>query len=122
MKPTDNTTTTESDDQQSGFGGVDGAICSPDAYDTPETDDQYMECRGHHCCVPADFARRLERERNEARKALETLAEKCSKECFELMDGAYDIIEMWKAQSPSQIAWKKSWLTKARELGANPSW
>jgi hypothetical protein len=38
------------------------------------------------------------------------------------LDGAYDIIEIWKAESPAQIAWKQAWLTKAKELGANPSW
>jgi hypothetical protein len=41
---------------------------------------------------------------------------------IELLDGAYDIIEIWKAESPSQKAWKTAWLSKARELGANPSW
>jgi hypothetical protein len=40
----------------------------------------------------------------------------------ELIDGAYDIIEIWKAESPAQIAWKKAWMAKARELGAHPSW
>lgn len=40
----------------------------------------------------------------------------------ELIDGAYDIIEIWKAESPSQVAWKKAWMAKARELGAHPSW
>jgi hypothetical protein len=41
---------------------------------------------------------------------------------IELLDGAYDIIEIWKAESPAQIAWKREWLAKAKELGANPSW
>lgn len=41
---------------------------------------------------------------------------------IELLDGAYDIIETWAAESPSQKAWKNIWLAKARELGANPSW
>lgn len=40
----------------------------------------------------------------------------------ELIDGAYDIIEIWNAESPAQIAWKKAWMAKARELGAHPSW
>ena len=40
----------------------------------------------------------------------------------ELIDGAYDIIEIWDAKSPAQIAWKKAWMSKARELGAYPSW
>lgn len=41
---------------------------------------------------------------------------------LELLDGAYDIIEIWNAATPAQIEWKKNWLVKARELGANPSW
>lgn len=41
---------------------------------------------------------------------------------IELLDGAYDIIEIWAAESPSQKSWKNAWLAKARELGANPSW
>jgi hypothetical protein len=41
---------------------------------------------------------------------------------IELLDGAYDIIEIFDAKTPAQIAWKKAWLIKARELGANPSW
>ena len=40
----------------------------------------------------------------------------------ELVDGAYDIVEIWAAESPAQIAWKKAWMAKARKLGANPSW
>ena len=40
---------------------------------------------------------------------------------IELLDGAYDIVEIWKAETPSQIAWKSAWLAKARKLGANPS-
>jgi hypothetical protein len=41
---------------------------------------------------------------------------------IELIDGAYDIIELWKPQSPSQEAWRNAWLVKAKELGAHPSW
>lgn len=41
---------------------------------------------------------------------------------IELIDGAYDIIELWRADSPAQEAWRKAWLKKAKELGANPSW
>lgn len=40
----------------------------------------------------------------------------------ELINGAYDIIEIWKAESPAQISWKKAWMAKARELGARPAW
>ena len=41
---------------------------------------------------------------------------------LELVNEAYDIIELWNAKSPSQESWKKEWLKKAKELGANPSW
>lgn len=33
-----------------------------------------------------------------------------------LVDGASVIVEMWKAESPAQIEWKKRWIDKAREL------
>lgn len=39
---------------------------------------------------------------------------------LELIDGAYEIVEMWKVESPWQSKWKEEWLRKARELGANP--
>lgn len=41
---------------------------------------------------------------------------------LELIDGAYDIVELFKPQSPSQEVWRTSWLKKARELGAQPCW
>lgn len=40
----------------------------------------------------------------------------------ELIDGAYDIVELWDAKTPAQITWKKAWMKKAKELGAEPSW
>lgn len=42
-------------------------------------------------------------------------AEKCKK-LEELVDGCFEIIEIWKAESPAQIKWKKDWLKKAKEL------
>lgn len=33
-----------------------------------------------------------------------------------LLDGASDIIELYKADSPSQIEWKKQWLRNSKEL------
>lgn len=36
-----------------------------------------------------------------------------------LIDGCYEIVELFKAESPAQIAWKKKWLAKAREFGAS---
>lgn len=41
---------------------------------------------------------------------------------LELVDGAYDLVEIYHASSPAQIQWKKNWLAKAKSLGANPSW
>ena len=41
------------------------------------------------------------------------------KEAQSLIDGAYDIIELWKAESPAQIEWKKRWLENARKHGAS---
>ena len=38
---------------------------------------------------------------------------------MELIDGAYDIIQLFVAESPSQKVWKERWLAKARELGAS---
>ena len=43
------------------------------------------------------------------------------RELLELVDGCYEVIELYKPQSPSQVAWKKNWLEKARKLGAS-SW
>lgn len=40
----------------------------------------------------------------------------------ELLDGAYDVVELWSAKTPAQAVWKKAWMAKARELGATPSW
>ena len=41
-------------------------------------------------------------------------------ELLSLVDGAYDIIELWKAETPFQQAWKDQWMKEARELGAIP--
>lgn len=38
-----------------------------------------------------------------------------------LIDGAYDIVEIWPARSDAQIAWRKDWMEKARAAGAQPS-
>ena len=51
----------------------------------------------------------------------EALEARC-REYTELIDGAYDIIEIWYASSPAQQKWKKEWMQKARDKGANPSW
>lgn len=38
---------------------------------------------------------------------------------IELIDGAYEIVELSKAETPAQKKWKAGWLAKAKELGAN---
>ena len=43
-------------------------------------------------------------------------------ELLELVDGAYDAVEIMRTDgSPYNTQWKKDWLTKAKECGANPS-
>ena len=44
------------------------------------------------------------------------LAEKA----IELVDGAWEIVELFPAKSPAQEAWKREWLRRAREVGAGP--
>ncbi len=45
------------------------------------------------------------------------------KALLELVDGAYDIIELYKPEgSAYNKVWRETWLRKARELGAVPSW
>lgn len=36
-----------------------------------------------------------------------------------LIDGCYEIIEIWKAETPSQAEWKRKWLESARKHGAS---
>lgn len=38
---------------------------------------------------------------------------------FALIDGAYDIIELWDAKSVGQKEWKENWLKEAEKLGAD---
>lgn len=38
-----------------------------------------------------------------------------------LIDGAYDIVEIWKPEGAYNIAWKQRWLERASELGASSS-
>ena len=43
-------------------------------------------------------------------------------EMLELIDGAYDVVEIMRTDgSPYNTQWKKDWLTKAYKCGANPS-
>lgn len=34
----------------------------------------------------------------------------------ELVDGCYNVVELWKPESPSQVEWRKDWLKKAKKL------
>lgn len=43
---------------------------------------------------------------------------KGNEEMLSLIDGAYDIVELYKAKSPAQKKWKQEWLKKARKFGA----
>ena len=38
-----------------------------------------------------------------------------------LINGAYDIVELWKAETPSQQKWRAEWMAQARRNGAVPS-
>jgi hypothetical protein len=38
-----------------------------------------------------------------------------------LLDCAYDVMEIWKAEGPYNQSLKKAWMQRARELGAVPS-
>ena len=33
-----------------------------------------------------------------------------------LLDGVVEIIEIWRAESPAQIEWKRKWLEEVKEL------
>lgn len=41
-------------------------------------------------------------------------------ECISLVDAVYDMVQLYKPKSPSQIKWRENWLRKAREAGASP--
>ena len=41
---------------------------------------------------------------------------------LELVDAAYELVEIYKPESPSQDAWRRDWLEKARKAGAGPDW
>lgn len=48
-------------------------------------------------------------------------SKKC-KDCEEmrsLIDGVYDIVFIYKAESPAQIKWREDWLKNARKFGAS---
>jgi len=39
-----------------------------------------------------------------------------------LLDGCYDLIFIWKAESPAQKEWKERWLRLAKKHGASLDW
>lgn len=41
-------------------------------------------------------------------------------EMLSLIDGCYEVVELWNATTPSQIEWKRNWLERARAMGAQP--
>ena len=58
-----------------------------------------------------------------AKEILARYSSSKAKALVELIDCAYEIVEVWNvADSPYNKAWKAAWLAKARELGAEPSW
>lgn len=38
-------------------------------------------------------------------------------ELLSLVDGAYEIVEIYKPESPSAIEWRKRWLARANRFG-----
>ena len=45
------------------------------------------------------------------------------KDMVKLLDCAFDIMELWKTEnSPYNTELRAQWMTRARELGAEPSW
>ena len=58
-----------------------------------------------------------------AKKIFDRYSSSKAKALVELIDGAYEIVEIMDVKdSPYNKAWKAAWLAKARELGAEPSW
>lgn len=43
-------------------------------------------------------------------------------ELLGLIDGCFDIVEIWKATTPAQIVWKKQWIERALAVGATRDW
>ena len=41
---------------------------------------------------------------------------------LQLIDGAYEIVEIHPPGGPAGVKWKKEWLAAARYMGASPSW
>lgn len=56
-----------------------------------------------------------------ANAAIHEAAERM-KEMLGLIDGCFDIVEIWKATTPAQIVWKKQWIERALAVGATRDW
>ncbi len=41
---------------------------------------------------------------------------------LELVDGVYELVELYKPESPAQDEWRRNWLEKARRAGAGADW
>lgn len=41
---------------------------------------------------------------------------------IELIDAAYELVEIYKPEGAYNTQWRQAWLAKARELGAGPDW
>jgi len=56
-----------------------------------------------------------------ANAAIREAAERME-EMLGLIDGCIEIVEIWKATTPAQIAWKKQWIERALAVGATRDW
>lgn len=43
-------------------------------------------------------------------------------EMLGLIDGCFEVVEIWKVTTPSQIVWKKQWIERALAVGATREW
>lgn len=54
--------------------------------------------------------------------SVKVLFEKKIEDMLSMIDGAYEIVELWEyhSESSSQKEWAKNWLEKARKYGVSP--
>ena len=63
-------------------------------------------------------------ERFSPKQTIQVFSEDNKVAAIELLDGVYDLVEIWQPK-PEEVynkKWRESWLKRARECGANPSW
>lgn len=63
-------------------------------------------------------------ERFSPKKTIQVFSEDNKVAAIELLDGVYDLVEIWQPK-PEEVynkKWRESWLKRARECGAHPSW